>query len=133
MNTKDDVEMKDANADVKQITEKIENVKLQAKNSVVYSGTYPNNNLSEYKKTIQQIEKSLSIKDSKSLIQYFRYINRFRRGFNEDDISFLCDVYLRNKFHFKCISPCEAKIKVQSKLIFRRVYTKNSESPRTPN
>jgi len=38
MNTKDDVDMKEANADVKQITEKIDNVKLQAKTSNIYSG-----------------------------------------------------------------------------------------------
>ncbi len=69
--------------------------------------------LKEYKKTIVYIEKSLNIKDSKALLQNFRFINKFRRGFNEDDISFLTDVYLREKFPFKCIPTCETNIKVR--------------------
>lgn len=103
MNTKDDIVMKEANDEVKQITEKIDNVNLQAKPSMIYS---------EYKKTILNIEKSLSIKDSKSLLQNFKQINRYRKGFNEDDISFICDVYLRAKYSFKAIPSCEQKIKV---------------------
>ena len=38
MNAKDDIEMKEANADIKQITEKIDSVKLQPKASIIYSG-----------------------------------------------------------------------------------------------
>ena len=40
MNTKDDIEMKDINVELKQITEKIDNVKLQAKASLVYLGNF---------------------------------------------------------------------------------------------
>jgi hypothetical protein len=45
MNTKDDVEMKDANADLKQITEKIDSVNLQPKTSMIYSGNNKFNQL----------------------------------------------------------------------------------------
>lgn len=58
------------------------------------------------------MEKSLNIKDSKSLIQCYKLINKFRKGFNEDDISFITDVYLRHKYDIRSIAQCDAKIKV---------------------
>lgn len=111
MNTKDDIEMKDALAEINKITAKIEGVNLTPPTSAIYA---------EYKKTLVSLEKSLAIKDSKSMLQNFRYVNRFRKGLNDDDISFIVDVYLRGKYHFSRIPSCETKIKVNNFFILKK-------------
>ena len=57
----------------------------------------------DYKKTVSNIEKALQLKDSKTLHLNYKQLNKFRKGFSDGDCSFICDVLLREKYHFKFI------------------------------
>lgn len=58
----------------------------------------------DYKKTLSNIEKALQIKDNKTLHLNYKQINKYRKGFSDDDCSYICDVLLREKFPFSFIS-----------------------------
>ena len=99
-----DVDMKDVS-----ITK--EEVKSALAVNPIYAGKYMYYIL-DYKKCLMIMEKALSIKDTKSLVLNYRQINKFRKHFNEDEISYLYDTLLRNSFDCKVIPHCEASIKV---------------------
>ena len=58
------------------------------------------------------MEKALTIKDTKSLVLSYRQINKFRKHFSEDEISYLYDTLLRNSYNCQAIPQCEASVKV---------------------
>lgn len=62
----------------------------------------------DYKKTLSNIEKALQLKDSKTLHLNYKHLNKFRKGFSDEDCSFICDVLLREKYHFKFIPSIAA-------------------------
>ena len=54
----------------------------------------------EFKKTLFSIQKSISLKDLKTLSMSFRLINKFRRGFTDEDLAYLNEIYLKPHFIF---------------------------------
>lgn len=66
----------------------------------------------EYRKTLSNIDKAVSLKDTKTLYLYFRLLNKFRRSFTDEDCSFICDNILRDKFHFSFIPKLEPQTNV---------------------
>jgi hypothetical protein len=64
----------------------------------------------DYKKALLNIDKALTLKDNKTLYLYFRQLNKYRREFNDDDISYICDNFLRHKYHFRFISELTQKV-----------------------
>jgi hypothetical protein len=65
---------------------------------------------SDYKKCIIAIDKALSLKDNKTLYLNFRQLNKFRKEFKDEDISYICDTILRQKYHFESIQQCNNKV-----------------------
>ena len=57
----------------------------------------------EFKKSLNLIDKSILIKDLKSLDINYRLINKFRRGFKEEDFSYLYELYIKNLYVFSSI------------------------------
>ncbi len=51
----------------------------------------------EYRKIMTNLEKAISLKDSKTLQLYSRLLNKFRKGFTDEDCQYICDTYLRDK------------------------------------
>ena len=68
----------------------------------------------EFRKTLGGLEKAITLKDSKSLNQYAKLLNKFRRGFSDEDCQFLCDNFLRSKFHFSFVPTLDATLKVNT-------------------
>ena len=66
----------------------------------------------EYRKAMGSIEKATTLKDSKSLYMFSRLLNKFRRGFSDEDCQFLCDNFLRSKYHFSTIPVMDISNKV---------------------
>lgn len=66
----------------------------------------------EYRKMIVNLEKAISLKDTKTLYLYSRLLNKFRRGFTDEDCQFLIDNFMRNKFHFNFIPSFDQSQKV---------------------
>ena len=58
------------------------------------------------------MEKALSIKDTKTLVLSYRQINKFRKHFNGEEISYLYDTLLRNSYNCYAIAHCESNVKV---------------------
>jgi 26S proteasome regulatory subunit N3 len=89
--------------------------------------TVDNSLFQEYKKTLVNIEKAINLKDTKTLYLYFRLLNKFRRGFTDEDCSYLCDTFLRQKFSFSFIPSLDeskrdqynAKFNINQKLLNR--------------
>jgi hypothetical protein len=66
----------------------------------------------EYRKALVNIEKAITLKDTKTLYMYSKLLNKFRRGFTDEDCQFICDNFLRSKFHFNFVPSVEASQKV---------------------
>ena len=54
----------------------------------------------EFKKCLISIQKSIPLKDLKTLSMTFRLINKFRRGFKDEDFAYLNEIYLKPHFVF---------------------------------
>ena len=66
----------------------------------------------EYRKAMINIERAITLIDSKTLYLYSRLLNKFRRGFTDEDCEYICDNFIRSKFniyYFKVVSskPCK--------------------------
>jgi len=77
----------------------------------------------DYKKTVSNIEKALQLKDSKTLHLNYKQLNKFRKGFSDDDCSFICDILLREKFHYRFIK----NIPLDQKEIFSKKFGFNEK------
>ena len=60
------------------------------------------------------LEKAISIKDTKSLLLSYRQINKFRKHLNDEDISYLYDTLIRNTYNCPAISVSDPNTKVLS-------------------
>ena len=58
------------------------------------------------------LEKAISIKDTKSLLLSYRQINKFRKHLNDDDISYLYDTLLRNTYNCQAVAISDPNTKV---------------------
>lgn len=67
----------------------------------------------DYRRVIINLEKAISLKDTKTLYLYSRLLNKFRKGFTDEDCQYICDNYLRNKFPFSFIPSSDASQKVK--------------------
>ena len=74
----------------------------------------------DYKRTLANIEKALQLKDTKTLHLNYKQLNKFRKGFTDEDSSFICDVLLREKFAFSFIGsvPADQKESLAKKFLF---------------
>lgn len=59
----------------------------------------------EFKKALTQMEKSVSIKDAKTLGMFYKQVNKYRKKFNQDDQSFLADILISRRLPFRSINP----------------------------
>jgi len=66
----------------------------------------------DYKRVLLNIEKAVTLKDSKTLYLCTRLLNKFRKGFTDEDCQFIVENFLRVKFPFAFISNLESKSKV---------------------
>jgi len=75
----------------------------------------------DYKRTLANIEKALQLKDTKTLHLNYKQLNKFRKGFTDEDSSFICDVLLREKFAFAFIGsvPAPQKETLAKKFLFK--------------
>ena len=80
-----DVEMKDASKENKSEEEKKKEI------PEVYT---------DFIKAIQLIEKSVVLKDMKSLAMSYRLINKFRKEFKPEDFTYLYNLYIKQKYNF---------------------------------
>ena len=81
----------------------------------------------EFKKSLNLIDKSILIKDLKSLDINYRLINKFRRGFKEEDFSYLYELYIKNLYVFSSIKydiSMPKNFQIQPKLL-----NKTKDSP----
>lgn len=65
----------------------------------------------EYRKALQTIEKAIALKDTKTLNLIFKLLNKFRKGLQDNDLSYLCDLFLRDKFPFMFVPELDASTK----------------------
>jgi 26S proteasome regulatory subunit N3 len=65
----------------------------------------------EYRKSLVNIDKAIGLKDNKALYLLFRQLNKYRKEFKDEDISYLCDNFLRHKNVFPGISPLDGILK----------------------
>lgn len=84
--------------------------------------TKDNSLYQEYKKVLVNIEKAVTLKDTKTLYLCTRLLNKFRKGFTDEDCQFIVDNFLRTKFPFSFISNLEAKSKVTLYIIIILIY-----------
>jgi len=72
----------------------------------------------DYRKIMINLEKAITLKDSKTLLLYSRLLNKFRKGFTDEDCQFLCDTFLRERstVTFKVVPELNSSLKVH--LIF---------------
>jgi hypothetical protein len=66
----------------------------------------------EYRKVILNIEKAVTLKDTKTLSLCTRLLNKFRKGFTDEDCQYLVEGYLRGNFHFNFIPSLNETSKV---------------------
>ena len=52
----------------------------------------------EFKKSLSLIDKSIILKDLKTLDINYRLINKFRRGFKNEDFAYLNEIYIKPLF-----------------------------------
>ena len=52
----------------------------------------------EFKKSLSLIDKSIILKDLKTLNINYRLINKFRRGFKNEDFAYLNEIYIKPLF-----------------------------------
>jgi hypothetical protein len=64
----------------------------------------------DYRKAIIAIDKALTLKDNKTLYLIFRQLNKYRKEFKDEDISYICDTILRQKYAFTSIPECSNKV-----------------------
>lgn len=93
----EDVEMKDSNAP------KEEPKPQPALVNPVYN---------EYRKCLQNLEKAISLKDTKSLLFSYRQVNKFRKHLSDEDVSYLYDTLLRSTYDCQAVPPSEQSSKV---------------------
>jgi hypothetical protein len=84
-----------------------------AKEEIVAKETKDTSLYQDYRRLVINLEKAVSLKDTKTLYLYSRLLNKFRRGFTNEDIQYLCDNYLRSKYGFSMKSDLEASQKVK--------------------
>jgi 26S proteasome regulatory subunit N3 len=65
----------------------------------------------DYKKSLVNIDKALGLKDNKALYLLFRQLNKYRREFKEEDISFLCDNIIRQRYDIKAVPSVDSSLK----------------------
>ena len=66
----------------------------------------------EYKKVLVNIEKAVTLKDTKTLYLCTRLLNKFRKGFTDEDCQFIVDNFLRARFAFAFIPNLDNKLRV---------------------
>jgi hypothetical protein len=71
---------------------------------------------SEFKRILLNIDKAISLKDTKAMSLNYRLLNKFRREFTDEDISYLVDTFLRSKNTFAHVSLTNQKVKNLFKL-----------------
>jgi 26S proteasome regulatory subunit N3 len=88
-------------------------VKINNDQSPQDKTTQPNQSeiYQDYKRTLANIEKALQLKDTRTLHLNYKQINKFRKGFSDEDSSFICDVLLREKFAFSFIGSLQSEQK----------------------
>ncbi|MCQ2818513.1 MAG: 26S proteasome non-ATPase regulatory subunit [archaeon] len=86
----EDVEMKDVSA--------------ENKNEVPKEKTEIPEVYKDFIKTIQLIDKSVILKDMKSLAMSYRLVNKFRKEFKTDDFIYLYNIYIKSKVEFPTFS-----------------------------
>jgi hypothetical protein len=67
----------------------------------------------EYRKVLVNMEKAITLKDTKTLYMYSRLLNKFRRGFTDEDCQYIVDTFLRSKFDFSFIPVMDGGLKVK--------------------
>jgi 26S proteasome regulatory subunit N3 len=65
----------------------------------------------EYRKALVNIDKALSLKDTKALYLLFRQLNRYRKEFKDEDISYLVDNFIRQKYDIVPIPALDSSVK----------------------
>jgi len=66
----------------------------------------------EYKRVLIGLDKAVTLKDTKSLYLYSRLLNKFRRGFTDEDLQFICDTFFRQRYQFASVSSLDSSLKV---------------------
>ena len=51
----------------------------------------------EFKRILLNIDKAISLKDTKTMSLNYRLLNKFRKEFSDEDLSYLVDTFLRGK------------------------------------
>ena len=95
-NSNDDIQMKNDTKNPQQNKEKTENEENNL-NTLYY----------DYKKMILTMDKSSHIKDTRSLNQLYKQMNKYRTEFQENHFSYINDVFLNNNTNFSNIKPLD--------------------------
>lgn len=69
---------------------------------------------SEFKRIFLNIDKAISLKDTKSMSLNYRLLNKFRRELSEEDISYLVDTFLKSKSTISYIQSLNDNQKVKN-------------------
>lgn len=102
--------MSDApDVDMKVTTNKDDKNKEQEKTNIIYS---------EYKKLLITMEKAATIKDSKTLVQCYNQINKYRLNFSANEFSFISELVLNNTFKTSIIKPLDSANKESLSILF---------------
>lgn len=76
----------------------------------------------EFRKVLVNMEKAIILKDTKTLYMYSRLLNKFRKGFTDEDCQYIVDTFLRNKFDFSFIPVMEGGLKVKKIKITKNYF-----------
>jgi hypothetical protein len=76
--------------------------------------TKDNSLYQEYRKALGNIEKAVPLKDTKTLSLYARLLNKFRRGFTDEDCQYICDNFLKSRFNFTTIPSMSNSVRVST-------------------
>lgn len=67
----------------------------------------------DFRKALLNIEKAVPLKDTKTLSNYSKLLNKFRRGFNDEDVQYICDNFIKHKYSFSFTPSLEVHNKVK--------------------
>jgi 26S proteasome regulatory subunit N3 len=85
----------------------------------------------DYKRSLVNIDKALGLKDNKALYLLFRQLNKYRREFKDEDISYLCDSVIRQRYDIKAVPAIDSGLRetVGNKFGLQKVLNKLKEVP----
>jgi hypothetical protein len=104
-NTNDDITMKN---DSKKDSEKSE----KEENTI-------NTLYHDYKKMILTMDKASYIKDTRTLNQLYKQMNKYRTEFQENHFSYISEVFLNNSTNFSNIKPLDSAEKDKLSILFK--------------